>query len=206
MLELYRQYRHLLMELHSNIIKTVMPDMWKNSASRLGILKTTGDIDVHDKTENEYFFDFTLYERIHNNKSIIDIFLKNNKTLNMMEYELLLGMKRAFTSLYQIIEIKREKCQIILKDILNRERLITLTDINFSQTCKVNQILFTRIIELTNFNFTSGMTIIFKGTYKNKLLEECQKQSLFETDEIHRYISLFHMNRKIGLTMYTQIL
>lgn len=193
MIEQYQFYRRSLMDFYSKIQKRVSREMIDQAAELLNIIENKQFV-FDNKNEADFLFDFIYYEKLFNGNSAIDLFLQDQPKLNKIEKELIQSMKNATNSLYKIDSINVHQHQIKLIDLIHMGRSIIITDINLSRTCHPSMILFTRIIELNNLNFTSGLLMIFDGSRKDLL--KGNKPNLLNNAATNRYISLFHENRK----------
>lgn len=88
---------------------------------------------------------------------------------------------------------------------MNVDNNIPIIDVGFSETASLNMLIFCRIIQLNQFNFTSGAAMLFPEEYKDYLLRKSKKNAKklnVEDNSMKRFISYFHLHRTDGLTIF----
>lgn len=191
------EYQNTLNKLHKEVLRWITLASYQNAANKLGVL-VNKKIALH-KNEQIVFSDFNIYEEVETNKRVIDVFAREYKAESEIEKLVIEGMKKAHNSLYLIKEINNN--QLKIQDLLNSKETFIIYDDLIGNNCKVKTILFTRLIEVQNYYLTSGLKLLFKPRLKGKLLRVCRKNSLLEPDDTHRFINIFHLHRKYGLSL-----
>lgn len=188
-------YQKILSKLHTEILKYITLGQLQNAAIKLEILNNN-KITFYDKNEEKNFYDFNIYEEVNEKKRIIDIFYQEYKPQSIDEVIIINAMKNNYTSIFLI----KEKGQdyLVVEDLINHEK-ITIKNPSFLEFCKIKQLLFTRIIEVEDTFYDSGLFILFSMKYKRQILKFWKMSSLLEADDTHHFINLFHLHRRINL-------
>src|SRR5690554_951128 len=192
-------YQNTLLKLHKEILRWITLANYQKAANKLGVI-VNNKIQLQ-KNEQDIFSDFNIYEEIEYNKRIVSVFSKEYKAKTEIEELVINGMKDAYNSLYLIKKIDTKTHQLKLQDLLNNKDYYFINDEDLSKKCKVKTILFTRLIRVNDYYFTSVLQLLFKTRYKSKLLKEFNKSSLCESDDTHRFINIFHLHRKSGIIL-----
>jgi hypothetical protein len=198
LIEKYKTYRKIGMELNSKIIKSCLNrDVIMESARLLGI--TCGDILVLDDEEKiDVLMDFALNEYTVNNKNLVESYQEKIGWQNEIEKEIMDALLSSYTSLFEVVSVSEAEKTLLLDDILNKKSNIKLTDINFSETAISGTILFTRLISFKDFNMTSGVSFVFPGDLKAHLIREYKQLNTkikSDSESIKRFISFFILNK-----------
>lgn len=198
----YREYRN-----QSNLLIKKMMDIYinkdilKDAGNILGIVKKN-EIDVHDFEEKKALVDFSLFDYKTKGKPTIAHF---SDWIIDNEAEIWKDLLAAYTSLFEVKSVFRNKYMIVLKDLLNEDcPLIKLVDLHLSQTISPEALLFTRVIPFNNLKISSGVSFVFQNDLKDLLIEEFHliaERKPNMDPAIKKFISFFKLNRKHGLNV-----
>lgn len=200
LMERYKKIREVGLILHHKIIESYLDhDILYSSAKLLGILK--GDLFVFDsEDEASVLMDFALHEYKLNHRSAVEIYREKVGGQNEAEKEILASLPSAYTSLFEIVAISGNT--MILKDLLKEEdRFIRLLDIGFSLTGTPGMLIFIRVVPFKDFNMTSGISFLFRGSLKKYLIRRYRRISKkieSDSDSMKRFIVFFKLNRECG--------
>ncbi|MGL5712388.1 MAG: hypothetical protein ACRCXT_02475 [Paraclostridium sp.] len=198
-LEQYTKYRGISRKLNGKILKYIhTTEKPRNDLSLIKIIRNN-EVYLDSEVEQDYIYDFIIYEKTINNQSGLDMYLQNHEVVDSDEIKLIDAMKNAKSVLYKVIEVNGENLTITLENIETNE-MIDIVDIGFSGTLNKNCLVFTRIISLDDISFTSGMSMIFNINHEDfikRILKKELKKSDLDTD-IQRFISYFYLARKNG--------
>ena len=115
-----------------------------------------------------------------------------------MENEILASLLSAYNSLFEVVAVSGNI--IILKDLLIEEdRFITLLDIGFSLTCTPGMLIFIRVVPFKDFNMTSGVSFVFRGSLKKYIIKRYRrisKKIKSDRDSVKRFIAFFKLYRE----------
>ncbi len=198
----YREYRN-----QSNLLIKKMMDIYidkdilHDAGNILGIVKNN-EIDVRNFEEKKALVDFSLFDYKIRGKPTIAHF---GDWIVDNEAEIWKELLAAYTSLFEVKRVLRNKCIIVLKDLLNEDGpQIKLVDLHLSQTIFPEALLFTRVIPFNNLKISSGVNFLFQNDLKDLLMEEyhllVEKKPNMDT-AIKIFISFFKLNRKYGLNV-----
>lgn len=200
LMERYKKIREVGLILNHKIIESCLDhDTLYSSAKLLGILK--GDLFVFDsEDEASVLMDFALHEYKLNGRSAVEIYREKVGGQNEVEKEILAALPSAYASLFEIGTVSGNT--IILKDLLKEEdRFITLLDIGFSLTCTPGMLIFIRVVPFKDFNMTSGISFLFRGSLKKYLIRRYRRISKkieSDSDSMKRFIAFFKLNSECG--------
>jgi len=96
--------------------------------------------------------DLALNDHRINGKTATQIYQKKFGGKNIIEENILNALNSSCTSLFKVISIFLDKHVILLRDILNSGQMFQLTDIGFSVSTTVGQLLFARLLEFDDFS------------------------------------------------------
>ena len=203
LLEKYKEYRKIQVELHRKIIdKCVGAEVYNKSAEMMGIVKNN-EIILESNYESDAIFDFNVYESKKQGKNSVSQYIESAKETTVQEDELLTAMVKSYTRLYEVVERDEEKGIVLLKGAFDdSNELLKVIDIGFSKTLDKNKLVFTRLIQLDEFCMTSGLGFIFSANHKQYLFKRSRKfmKKINSGDEyIDRFIAFFQLNRSDGL-------
>ncbi|MBU2443944.1 MAG: hypothetical protein KJ666_00015 [Bacteroidetes bacterium] len=201
-IEKYKTYRKFGRELNHKIIDSCLDhEVFMRSARLLGIVHR--DALVFDsKDETSILMDFALNEYRVNNMNTIEIYHEKIGGQNEIERDILNALLSSYTSLFKITSISEPENTLLLNDILNKKDNIMLTDIALSKTAIPGFLLFIRLVQLKDFNTTSGVSFVFPGNLENYLLmryKKLSKKVKSDSDSIKRFISFFRLNKTDGI-------
>ena len=204
----YKEYRSTGIKLNEKILHTVDKNELMTAAKLLGMFEGN-TIVFESNTEAEFLYDFVLNEVIDQNKSVVERYKERNNGASDIEKEILEALGSSYTSLYKVVSVSSETNTLEVKDLLNEsDKLITITDLSFSQTAKPNLIIFTRLISLPQFTIASGANFLFSENHETYLLRQYKKQmkkAPGKNEAAKRFIVFFQLNRRDGLTARSQL-
>lgn len=203
-IEQYRQYRQVLVELHSKILNDYVHETeFKQAAEILGILNKQNRVVIESETDKDALYDFNIYEKIRDGKSTLSLFEENYSLKNQLEHELLKAMLQSEASLYEVTYIDKKEGMLILNDILRGlNKPFKLIDLSLSDSIKHNALIYTRLLHLEEFSITSGLGFLFSINHKDYILNRSRKMlKKMKTGDTstNRFIVFFHLNRSDGL-------
>jgi hypothetical protein len=178
------------------------------AAGALG-LKGPNNVLVFDtEDESSILMDCAFYEYRARGKNAVERYQEEIGGKTEIERELLAAMVISSTSLFRVESVSARTCSLILSDLVNADRAVTLMDINFSQYVKPNHLLFIRPITLASFSMTSGVAFVFPGHLESKLLEpwrepqvrgSLHKGQRAQPTSIVRYGTFFKLSKRLGV-------
>lgn len=202
LIEKYKTYRKVLVKLHMKILKEFVSQSDFERGGKILDIVENNTVVFRSPAEKDILFDFIIYENIRNGHSALYEYVKKFAAENSTEKEILAVMELAETSLYEVVDIYKEKNIIILKDILNDNKVFRLIDINLSNSIDINTLFFTRLIEFDEFCMTSGLVITFLGDYKDFLIRKTKKimkKIKSGNSSVDRFVAFLKLNRTDGI-------
>jgi hypothetical protein len=201
-LEKYKKYRQIQVELHGKILdRCVSADDFNKSTEIIGVVQNH-TIVLESNEEKDAILDFNIYSRIKNGKSSVIQYAEQVAETNEFEEKLLTAMKTSDISLYEVVEIEKEKGIVDLKDVLNNTDIVKVIDIGLSESTNSNILIFTRLLHLDGFSMTSGLGFVFSKNHKQYLINRSRKlaKKINSGDPLaDRFIAFFKLNRSDGL-------
>jgi hypothetical protein len=151
--------------------------------------------------------DFLIFEKLNQNKPVINRFYDSNPELNDFEKENIIGLLNYHSSLFEVKSIDSSGKILVLSDLLDvNHKEFTLMDIGLSQTTSVGLIIYSRLIPIRDIYMTSGVSFGFENNYKDKLLSSISLASFKKRKKL-TYIELFLLiqkrNEQFGLKIKT---
>ncbi len=207
LLDKYFNFRETLLRLHSKILdECVNADDFNKSVEILDIVKNN-EVILESQSEEELLLDFNVYENLRNGENAIFEYMKKDIENTEQEKLLLNAMSESEHSLYKIIDIQREKCIITLEDMLKNKDPVKVVDRGLSNTTNKNILIYTRLLDLGEFNITSGMGFTFSLDHKDYLIKRSRKlmkKVKHDNSSVSRFIAFFKLNRTDGLPMASE--
>jgi hypothetical protein len=195
----YQEYRKAGTELNHKIINRCADgSIIEKSARALGLGKNR-QLVLDSEDDLSVLMDYSLYEIREKGKSLVEIYLEKYGSASPMEQELLSAMVRSQTGLFKVTEIFPKRSQLSLTGLLEANRSITLTDINFSRTLAEEVVFFFRPIELDHYTMTSGVAFAFPGSLEKDLLRRWEDIGK-KLDSAKRYAIYFKLSKQKGFT------
>lgn len=198
-LEQYTKYRGISRKLNGKILKYIhTTDKPRNDFKLIKVIKNN-EVYLDSEVEQDYIYDFIIYEKTIENQSGLDMYLQKHEVVDNDEIKLINAMKNAKTALYKVIENSEDNLTITLENIQTNERL-NIVDIGFSSSLNKQCLVFTRIISLDEISFTSGMSMVFSINHEDFIKRVLKKEMKKSDLDIHiqRFISYFYLSRKHG--------
>ncbi len=203
--EVYRSTDQSLMN------KVMLRSLRKSVLNRAGQMLGIAESDVfsgNPQARLSVLFDFALHDVLSRGKSAIEHYRDDVGGESELERELLNAHAIARTSLYQVIEKHPTDNVVVLRDLLQPEVDVQLTDVNLGRSAVPGMLLFLRGVVTDALTFTSGMTLGFPATNELSLLNDFQARSA-KVDLLHdarrRFVHFFKEYQAYGLeTRYQQ--
>jgi len=201
----YKNYRKAGKVLNDKIIdRYINREMILLSGKHLGLINKDGLI-FDNELETIVLMDFSINECRINRKTAVELYKDNVIIDNDIEYDILNGLIKSYTSLFKIADIKRSEKKLILADLLkNNDNQIEITDIGMSQTAAPGLLIFLRLIPLADINIGGGFGFPFGEELEELLLKEYKKiaKRVKSSDEsIKRYVAFFKLFKRYGMEM-----
>lgn len=204
-LKRYQQYREQGRELHSKIFDAYLDRDVIDETSQLLNLDRDGDDLLYDTEEEQsVHMDFILHEYRQNGTTFVERYRDEKGGDSELERELLDALVRAETSLFRVTEVDPSASRVVLKDVLNDEAGIELTDRNFSRTAEPDLLLFLRLVRLGDLTMTSGLSFAFRPSTKDHLIMVYERvlERTDRPESMSRFITFHKLNRKYGLDVH----
>ncbi|WEG11170.1 hypothetical protein PU629_13435 [Pullulanibacillus sp. KACC 23026] len=208
LLDQYKNYRNLQVELHTKILdECINDDDFLEAGNEIGVLKNN-QIVVKYPNEEDFIYDFLIYENRNDGERALNEYINKGIETREEEKVLLNAMTQSVHSLYSIIDVDKEKNMLVLNDLLTN-KVIHLIDFGFSQNANNNLLLYCRLMDLGEFYMTSGLAFLFKKDHKDYLLKKSRKlmkKINSGNDSKDRLLAYFWLNRKDGIpTLLEQV-
>ncbi len=203
----YKQYRNIAEKFSHKVVEKYTDEKSMLVVSKLLGIREGKTLVLQSDEELNFIMDFSLYEYQVQGKTFLQRYKEDNLELDDKEAELLEAKMSAYSSLFKIVEVDPANISVTLRDILNDDKEVKITDINFSKTAIPGLLMFTRIIPLSEFNVTSGMFCIFPEHSQKSLLKRykiMKKKVKSDNESIQKYVAFFKLNRKEGLEAQTR--
>jgi len=201
----YRRYRIVYGKLANKIVESLdAADLLVDAATALGLRRGRA-IVVESESDLSVIFDFLLYELPWQGKTLVQRYYETRRPSDPVEQLLLAGMVTARTGLYQVEAVDKSHNHVLLQDVGEKGRRITLTDINFSRTVVPGALLFFRAIQLPALLMTSGSVFAFPEDAYDSLTKR-YRRAWSNANSASRFVAMFKLNRRIGVqTFYAPV-
>jgi hypothetical protein len=166
----------------------------------LGMYHRGKKMIFQSETEISVMMDFTLNERLHDGKSIIDRELERNHDLNQEQIEILKAYQSGYTSPFQVLGTKPSQSSIHLYDLI-RDEDKDIVDVGLSRTVSTSHALFFRIVSFADFSMNSGASFVFNRRMQERLTRRyrAELRTDFVMDKsITRFLIFQRLNRELG--------
>ncbi len=201
----YQKYRKVGMALNQKVVEFGMDDAALFTASRVLGMKGAGRQLILDyKDEIAVLADYIVYEYRRDGQNTVARYQAAIGGANPIERELLAAMVPATASLFHIEGISRPARLIYLRDLIQEDRRLALTDIAFSQSLSSSYVLFLRPLILPAFTMTSGFAFVFPEHLEADLLRRWHS---LERDyrgaalSARRYAAFFKLSKRQNIEM-----
>jgi hypothetical protein len=196
----YRRYRNASRELNNKIIKALVDnEMLDEAVPALGLGKNR-QLFVDSKDDLDVLMDYALYEVPRQGKNVVQRYQQEKGGSSRVERELLAAMVKARTGLFKVERVSPWTYSLDLRKLVDEEKAITLTDVNFSQTMAQRLVVFFRPIELPELTMTSGIAFVFPEGMERDLVAHWKRW-----DSTEHYARFFKMSKSRGLaTIYEE--
>lgn len=187
---------------HREYLKNIMTLVFKNkynthdylirSAISMGLKVTNNQIYYSDESDQESYWDFTIYEKINGNKSLLDYSLQNDY-LPSEENNYLNRIQVFDTALFKIGKSNGENTKIV--NIENGNEYL-LSDISLSQQQIDENYIFLRLLKNQEYYMGSGFYFYFSKDIIDTVLR--RKKILTKTEyKINKSITLYRVMFKL---------
>lgn len=193
-LEQYRRYRAAGKSLTQKIMKALMTNTVINRAAHALGLGQNNLLVLDSEDEISVLADFAFYEVFQHGHSLVQKYQDEYGPTNEMERGLLDAMVKAKTGLFRVEGVWNQKSQLDMRSLVGDPSVLSLTDLQLSQTAHQGLIVFFRPLVLSDFSMTSGMAFVFAQELEQKLVKQWAKRSSAE-----RYAKYFNLNKRSGI-------
>ena len=186
----YKAHREYLKNIMTRIFKNNnnLHDYLLNSAISMGLKVKANQIFFSNNSDQEPFWDFTIYEKINGKKSLYDISLEND-FLSADETDYLKKMIIFETALYRIVKSDGEIVHITNIENGNEYRL---SDINLSKQKHDGNYIFFRLLKNEEYYMGSGFYFYFPQEVIETVIR--RKKILIKSKyKINKSITLFRV-------------
>lgn len=179
----------------------------QQAAKSLGLLSGK-TIVMADENDMGYIMDFSIFEAKIGTQTAIQYFYDYGPELSAKEDQHLAYLLKSHISLFKIVGIDPNNYTADLKDLLNEDKIYTITDISLSsQPRQVGILLFTRLFTFDNMSMTGGAAMAFHPTHdaeiKKRLgLQQFTKRRKLNSAEL--YLFFCQLFRSIGIETRTE--
>ena len=198
----YQRFRKVGRDLNHKIIDSCLNETILAKATTMLKLGRKGHLILDSEDDLSVLMDFALFEIRHpDGRNSVEQYTETKGGANAIERELLAAMAQAQTGLYKVMQVLRDKQQIVLENIITSEVPTVLTDINFSQTMVIGLCIFFRPVSLSKFTMTSGIAFVFPSKLEQELGMYWKRLEIKGNAE--RYARFFRKSKQSGIeTMY----
>ena len=193
-LEQYRRYRAAGKSLSQKIMKALMTNSVINRAARALGLGQNNRLVLDSEDEISVLADFAFYEVLQHGYSLVQKYQDDYGPNNEVERGLLDAMVKAKTGLFRVEGVWSQKGQLDMRSLVGGPSVLSLTDLQLSQTAQQGLIVFFRPLVLPDFSMTSGMAFVFAQELEQKLIKQWAKRSSPE-----RYAKYFKLSKHSGI-------
>jgi hypothetical protein len=190
-----------MLNLHTKILQTIPGDTIQTAARLLGLFQGN-TIVFDDEDQTGVLMDLAIYEPVRGEVSVLDTYIATH-SYESEETALLDAMADSKTSLFEIMETRPDRHQLIYQDLLNPAMgKITLTDVHLSQTAEPGVVIFSRIMDVAGFTMSSGIGFPFKADLKKYLIQRhktVMKKIPAESAAVRKHVAFFKLHRSEGL-------
>ncbi|MDI6738143.1 MAG: hypothetical protein QME12_06550 [Nanoarchaeota archaeon] len=195
----YKEYRKAGIKLNHEIINSCIDkEIMEKSAKMLGITGKNNILVFENEDEMNVMMDFALYEYMLEGENIVKIYRGIVGGKNEIEKDILNAMVSSYTSLFRVISTSGEDSLVKLDDLLNKGRVVELTDLNLSKSLISDVLIFTRIVPFGSFNMTAGIAFLF-NMEAEEALSRYNQARITADDSAEKYVFFFKLNRECGI-------
>ena len=196
----YRRYRRAGMELHHKIINRYLTDKVISEAARALELGENHELNLDTEEDLSVLMEYAIYEIKEDGINYVERYQKEVGGNNRVERDLLSAKITAQAELFVVRSFSPGKYTVEIFDLHDESRVLTLTDINFSQSTLKDVIIFLRPIELPDFTTTSGVTFVFPSEMQAELREKWKEWGILGRAE--RYAKIFQLYKSEGFPTF----
>lgn len=209
-IDAYLKIRKQLFLLNTRIFEMTSKSDQQIAAELLGIFEDN-EIVIEEEVDYERFVDFITHEYLNETrKTYVQQLLESENNLTDEEHTFLIAKQKAHAIFYEITAVNRAENSITLRSLFERDKApVTIIDIGLSNSAKPNHgLIFTRIINLPEFNVISGASNIFLKRNYEKISKFYSRQYKKLPDRLtrdeKRYIAMFLTNHVHGEKIITK--
>ena len=199
-----KKFRKLIRKFQTDALEELSKLIMLQAGRKLGMMGRGNTLIFDSETEADILADFAIWELSQGGTTAIERHLKKisgSEESDDVERELVDGMQKAFTSLFEIEDILEDR--ILIRDILSDEsRAYILVDTGLLQTGVEGVLLFTRLVPLTDFCISCGTSFPFRGESKSFLIAKYKNEISRvkrRNPKIKRYTMFYRQWKKIGI-------
>lgn len=200
----YDGFRELIKELQSDALGDISKLTMLQAGRKLRMMGGGNTLVFDSEAEADILADFALWEIPQGGTTVIKKYLERISSSDVnddVKKELVVGMQKAFSSLFEIVIVLKDG--ILIRDVLSDENPIyTLVDIGIIQTGVEGELLFTRLIPLTDFCIGCGTAFPFREESKSLLIGKYKKEISRvkkRKAQMKRYTMFYKQWKKIGI-------
>lgn len=193
-LEQYRRYRAAGKSLSQKIMKALMTKAVINRTAHALGLGQNNLLVLDSEDDVSVLADFAFYEVLQHGHSLVQKYQDEYGPTDEVERALLDAMVKAKTGLFRVEGVWNRKGQLDMRSLVGDTRVLSLTDIQLSQTAQQGLLVFFRPLVLSDFSMTSGMAFVFAQELEQKLVKQWVKRSSAE-----RYAKYFNLSKRSGI-------
>ena len=187
--------------------KDLVPISLTNRGGRLLKLIKNGIYLFDSEEDMTIIQEFIINNLKQDGKKVPEIYRDKFGADSDLEAEFLEGLiEYSHTSLFEIVDIDRENFTIHLVDLLDENEPYSYIDLNLSQSTIIGTLIFLRIVELSEFNVSTGCGFPFPPAFKKHYRKEAKKiQRSIKTKnkEARRFITFYFLHKKFGIEFRT---
>ncbi|OGV55947.1 MAG: hypothetical protein A2017_07720 [Lentisphaerae bacterium GWF2_44_16] len=200
-LELYKKISAARKKMNSKVSEFLSSAAVLRAGRYLRLIDKNGSFISDDEEDIKRVIYFSNCELKTDGKSAADLALEADIGENEFEKEYLKGLVRAFSSLFEVVDVNRKGACITCRDLLNSEkREYEVTDIGFSKTAKISNLIFNIIIPVYGGFISNGIVFSFQSEYKNAIMKEYNsiENRGVSSHSPKRFRLFLYLNRKMG--------
>jgi hypothetical protein len=150
----YQELRRAGFPLNSRLVQTLSKRDLLDGARRLGLLRA-GAIELETEDESAVLMDYCLHDIRRRGKNAIDRFLAQSPPPAGSDERILLEAKRR--SWFTLIQVEAAEARtgVQARDLL-RDESVFVTDVGFSRSGQLGQVMATRLMDADGIVMTTG--------------------------------------------------
>jgi hypothetical protein len=150
-----------------------------------------------------------LHEYLENGQTPLERYRGDHPEADESLVEYLDAGKESYTSLFKVIDCNPAMATLTLRDLLNKDSIVTVLNVNLSQSAEPDYLIFSRLIPFEDCNAFSGMFAIFPPKEEWGVLmryRNMKKQVKSKQESVQRMVAMFKLNRILGIEARTRVI